>query len=172
MTDFNTLYHGSYSTAAPKIQIGYVGDVPSNIFDGIFASSYYGVADSHGEHVYAYDVNDENIANSQNLSSEYKKVYAFLMKELNIANVDDVEEIADRVIWDNCSDIDEFADLLTRAEGKDTGSLSWELQRLRGRVAASLGYDAVEMDDEHGTSYLIVNPDIKGRAVSEDDYRY
>ena len=39
---------------------------------------------------------------------------------------------------------------------------SWELQRLRGHVAAYLGFDAIEMNDEHGTSYLIVNPQIKG----------
>ena len=37
-----------------------------------------------------------------------------------------------------------------------------ELQRLRGRVAAYLGFDAIEMNDKHGTSYLIVNPQSKG----------
>ncbi|EFN9336274.1 hypothetical protein D3084_24465, partial [Escherichia coli] len=41
------------------------------------------------------------------------------------------------------------------------GAYSWELQRLRGRVAAYLGFDAIEMNDEYGTSYLIVNPQIK-----------
>ncbi|EFZ69431.1 hypothetical protein ECOK1357_2567 [Escherichia coli OK1357] len=35
------------------------------------------------------------------------------------------------------------------------------MQRLRGRVAAYLGFDAIEMNDEYGTSYLIVNPQIK-----------
>lgn len=35
------------------------------------------------------------------------------------------------------------------------------MQRLRGRVAAYLGFDAIEMNDEHGTSYLIVNQQIK-----------
>lgn len=65
-------------------------------------------------------------------------------------------------MWDNNSDIEDFADILSPRLGNDiSGAYSWELQRLRGRVAACLGFDAIEMNDEHGTSYLIVNPQIK-----------
>ena len=58
--------------------------------------------------------------------------------------------------WPN----DEFADILSPRSC--TGDAEWEMQRLRGRVTAHLGFDAVEMEDEHGTSYLIFNPLIKG----------
>ncbi|EJG3159519.1 hypothetical protein ACUAXN_005029, partial [Escherichia coli] len=103
---------------------------------------------------------DDKIAKSRDLDARFQEVYAFLHNELDTA---DVEEIADRVMWDNNSDIEDFADILSPRLGSDiSGAYSWELQRLRGRVAACLGFDAIEMNDEHGTSYLIVNPQIKG----------
>ena len=99
------------------------------------------------------------IAKSRDLDARFQEVYAFLHNELDTA---DVEEIADRVMWDNNSDIEDFADILSPRLGSDiNGAYSWELQRLRGRVAAYLGFDAIEMNDEYGTSYLIVNPQIK-----------
>lgn len=36
----------------------------------------------------------------------------------------------------------------------DDGIDGWELQRLRGALAAKLGYTSVEMNDEHGTTWL------------------
>jgi len=38
----------------------------------------------------------------------------------------------------------------------DSGEASWHAQRLRGQFAKKLGYDAVHMDDETGTSILVV----------------
>ncbi|MFZ4835776.1 hypothetical protein [Rouxiella sp. Mn2063] len=156
------LFHGSYSNTAPVIKIGaYALGSLDNVFDGLFASPDREVAASHGGNcVYSYVVDDGKIATSSDLDARYEEVYAFLVSELNIS-ADDVAEIADRVMSDDSSDITDFAEILSpRSDAFDggEGDLSWELQRLRGRVAAHLGYDAVEMDDEHGTSYLIVNP--------------
>ncbi len=39
----------------------------------------------------------------------------------------------------------------------DLGEISWELQRLRGRVAKALGFDAVDMSDELGISTLLLD---------------
>lgn len=158
------LFHGSYSSTAPVMQIGQFTQVngSENLYDGIFASDSMDSASSHGcGFVYTYEINDEKIASSRDLDNRTEEVYAFLRAELNI---DDVAEIADRIMWDNDSDCEDFADILSpRSNAFDggAGDLSWELQRLRGRVAAHLGFDAVEMEDEHGTSYLIVNPAIK-----------
>ncbi|HCQ0274238.1 TPA: hypothetical protein OGO64_002829 [Escherichia coli] len=117
---------------APIIKIGEFAMSGNNVFDGLFASP------------------------ERDLDARFQEVYAFLHNELDTA---DVEEIAERVMWDNNSDIEDFAARL----GSDiSGAYSWELQRLRGRVTAYLGFDAIEMNDEHGTSYLIVNPQIKG----------
>lgn len=158
------LFHGSYETTAPEIKIGEFAMTSDNIFDGIFASANFDVADSHahGGKVFSYEVSEDKIALSSDLDNEFETVCSFLRDTLG---TDNVEEIADRIMWDNDEDIEEFAEILsTRTLDKDSGSLSWELQRLRGRVAAHLGFDAVEMGDEHGTSYLIVNPKIKGKA--------
>lgn len=161
ITTMTTLYHGSRKTSAPVIGLGVAANSGENIFDGLFASDSQCVAASHAENVFAYEV--ESIATNSDLDAEFEKVYAFLREELNI---DDVDEIADRVMYDNDSDIEDFADILNpRLDSDISGAYSWELQRLRGRVAAHLGFDAVEMDDEHGTSYLIVNPLIVGVAV-------
>ena len=35
------------------------------------------------------------------------------------------------------------------------GDAAWQLQNLRGKIGQELGYDAIKMNDEHGTSYLI-----------------
>lgn len=39
----------------------------------------------------------------------------------------------------------------------DSGEISWEVQRLRGRVARELGFDAIDMKDEQGVSTLILS---------------
>jgi hypothetical protein len=44
-----------------------------------------------------------------------------------------------------------------------------ELQRLRGVLAARLGYTSVDMRDEHGTTYLCL-PGCSIRLATDDDY--
>ncbi|MCW7549873.1 hypothetical protein OO184_18515 [Photorhabdus sp. APURE] len=161
------LFHGSANSAAPTVKVGpfALGFISVNIFDGIFGSPSYDAAGSHGcnGYVHSYEIADDKIAESRDLNEHYEEVCAFLKEELE---VDDVEEIADRVVWDNDSDVEDFSNIMSPrfdTEGDDSlvfAALCWELQRLRGRVAAHLGFDAVEMNDEHGTSYLIVNPKI------------
>ncbi|WP_233981712.1 AcrIF11 family anti-CRISPR ADP-ribosyltransferase [Pectobacterium versatile] len=156
------LFHGSSSNAAPVIKIGAFSTVEVNVFDGIFASADWDAAASHGNagrggNVFSYYVDDENIAESRDLDARFEEVYEFLRAELG---THDVESIADHIIWDK-NQGEEFAERLSpRLDSDIGGAYSWEMQRPRGRVAAHLGFDAVEMDDEHGTSYLIVNPAI------------
>jgi len=47
---------------------------------------------------------------------------------------------------------------------EDFAEYSWELQRLRGELARRLGYTSVEMEDEHGTTWLCL-PGCTVRAV-------
>ncbi|HAI1536994.1 TPA: hypothetical protein HIU05_004623 [Escherichia coli] len=153
------LFHGTYEKTVPIIKPGEFAMSGNNVFDGLFASPERDIAAIHGNTVFIYHVDDDKIAKSHDLDARFQEVYAFLHNELDTA---DVEEIADRVMWDNNSDIEDFADILSPRLGSDiNGAYSWELQRLRGRVAAYLGFDAIEMNDEYGTSYLIVNPQIK-----------
>lgn len=145
------LYHGSFESDAPVIKIGEFAMHGDNVFDGIFASADSDIAGSHGRFVHCYNV--ELVADSSVLNERIADVIEFLRDELEN---DDVEGVANAIADDECDD--SFSDLLSPRSC--TGDAGWEMQRLRGRVAAHLGFDAIEMEDEHGTSYLIVNPKI------------
>lgn len=152
------VFHGSYSITSPVIKIGaFALGGADNVFDGLFASADSEIAGSHGDYVYCYHV--ENIADNEALNDRIEEIMHFLRKEID-ADEEQIEALAYALADDECDG--EFADIITpRCDSADEwAATSWEMQRLRGRVAAHLGFDAVEMDDEHGTSYLIVNPKI------------
>ncbi|GKV75540.1 hypothetical protein PEC106568_07140 [Pectobacterium carotovorum subsp. carotovorum] len=163
------LFHGSSSNVAPVITIDDFKDTSMpNVFDGLFASDSDEVAASHGNtgrggNIFSYCVADEKIATSRDLNEQFEDVVAYLRKcyEIESENEERLLELAQAIADDENQD-DQFTDVLLfpRLGSEIGGSYSWEMQRLRGRVAAHLGFDAVEMDDEHGTSYLIVNPAI------------
>lgn len=151
------LFHGSYSSTAPVIKVGQFAMSGDNVFDGLFACSDMDIAPSHGEFIHAYEVN--SVATNSDLNASIEEVIAFLSSEIE-ADSDEIESLANAIADDECDDT--FDHLL--APRSCTGNASWEMQRLRGRVAAHLGFDAVEMDDEHGTSYLIANPTVASTA--------
>ncbi|MDR4895252.1 hypothetical protein RF656_00610 [Yersinia kristensenii] len=148
------LFHGSYSNTAPVIKIGQFAMSGDNVFDGLFAAADAEIAESHGDFIHAYEV--DSVATNSDLNASIEEVISFLSSEIE-ADADEIESLANAIADDECDDA--FEHLL--APRSCSGNASWEMQRLRGRVAAQLGFDAVEMDDEHGTSYLIVNPAIK-----------
>lgn len=150
------LFHGSYSSTAPVIKVGAFAMTGDNVFDGLFASDTADIAASHGDNVYAYNV--EKVATSADLNDRIEEVVAFLATEVT-ADEEEIEALANAIADDECDD--SFESILEpRSSAGGYAAASWEMQRLRGCVAAFLGFDAVEMDDEHGTSYLIVNPSI------------
>ncbi|HFR5735447.1 TPA: hypothetical protein ACHWWQ_005004 [Escherichia coli] len=104
------LFHGTYEKTVPIIKLGEFAMSGNNVFDGLFSSPERDIAAScHGNPVFIYHVDDDKIAKSRDLDARFQEVYAFLHNELDTA---DVEEIADRVMWDNNSDIEDFADIL------------------------------------------------------------
>lgn len=156
------LFHGSYSTTAPVIKVGaFALGGGDNVFDGLFASSSANVAGSHGDAVHAYEVDDEKIADNAALNERIEEIIKFLGTEVYACDVDDETITALAYALADGEETDEFDEIFyPRSCVIRRGACSWEMQRLRGRAAAYLGFDAVEMDDEHGTSYLIVNPKI------------
>lgn len=132
-----TLYHGSPDPQLTKINA-------DGLFGGIFASCELQTAQSHGEYIYEIELDDSKIATTFELKYESMSAFAVARKIVNksyLAKTYDTEDLADAIISDN-------NDLVSDADD------SWELQRLRGQLALKLGYSAVEMEDEHGTSYL------------------
>lgn len=69
--------------------------------------------------------------------------------------VEERTQLEDYINFDNGEY--ELPEWLSNAIGvSDPGDASWELQRVRGRIAADLGFDAVDMYDETGTSSLVL----------------
>ncbi|MGE9136426.1 hypothetical protein ACQKB8_11285, partial [Escherichia coli] len=114
------LFHGTYEKTVPIIKPGEFVMSGNNVFDGLFSSPERDIAASHGNPVFIYHVDDDKIAKSRDLDARFQEVYAFLHNELDTA---DVEEIADRVMWDNNSDIEDFADILSPRLGSDCSIL-------------------------------------------------
>ena len=147
------LYHGGYGDESLTVLDN------EGLFDGIFASGSKSSAASHGKDLYYTDINDNDILSQDELSYEIDPAAteAALRKAYpNYENLSDSEKdiVWDSVIEDKANDY--WDDLVDIFGSEDGGYASWEAQRLRGRVAGELGYKAVEMDDEHGTSYLIL----------------
>jgi hypothetical protein len=147
-----TLFHGSYSDTAPVIKVGAFAMSGENVFDGLFASADVEIAESHGSNVHSYDVS--SIADSSDLNANFETVLQFLSNEIE-ADAEQIEALAIAICDDECDD--QFCDILSpRSSAGGYAAASWEMQRLRGQAAKILGFQAVKMNDEHGTSYLIV----------------
>lgn len=154
-----TYYHGSSKSEKPVPEKGlsYEGG-GENVFDGIFVSPNRDAASSHGGgHVHEYDIDDSGVCDTRFLMyhADYRKILDVIRKETRAKSPEDVEALADAVIHEDEPD-EHLHPLLRNRIEAEWGGIGWEMQRLRGRVAAALGFDAVTMDDEHGTSYLMV----------------
>lgn len=147
-------YHGSGNnekiTAIKKADWGY--------FDGVFASGRMEVAKSHGDLITAFDIDDDKIASSYDLESaaSYSELTSLIRDKYPAATDEQIDNILYPAIVEDKNVYRMDARAVQEAtERDDIGEASWDLQNERGYVAQKLGFDAVEMDDEHGTSYLI-----------------
>lgn len=105
------------------------------VFGGIFAASSRTAAESHGNFLY-------EVASPKHLS-DFDLNYAIdgaYDVALDVADGD--ETVADAIMDASCGD------------ASDDAEYGLELQRLRGVLAARLGFTSVEMKDEHGTVTL------------------
>lgn len=151
-----TLFHGTYAETAPAILIGKNAlGAQDNVFDGLFASSAHSVCESHGSSVFAYEV--DSIATNDDLDCD--EAVTIIASELMV-DAEVAAEIASAVAYEES--LKDYSEYLNPRSEFDCDDLGWEMQRLRGVIARKLGFDAVECEDEHGTSYLIVNGKIKG----------
>ena len=146
------LYHGSNDNTLTKIAQG------RGRFGGVFASASEAVAESHGDYIYELSVESSRIAESCDLegisSEELEKMFPWLSKS-EFANY---ETLIRKMILDEepAFGFDE-ADVLSAFLADDIGEADWDAQKMRGEIAAHLGFLAVEMSDEHGTSYLVLS---------------
>lgn len=140
-----TLYHGSI-VGVDKIDPHYGVFGPN-----LFFSPEKDAALSHGEKLYQIDVSEDDIIDRSSL---------FYEEDVESKLSDILNEIAE----DYGVDIDTAMGLLDESEhiqdventyDGDIGEADWELQVRAGEAAEKLGYKAISMEDEHGTSYMV-----------------
>lgn len=125
------LYHGSPAAIA-KI-------TASGVFGGVFAS-HEGAARSHGAVLHL--VRSPRPLTDYALNYEIEGAWEAAVE---VAGGD--EDLAGRIMDIECPASDD-------CEPEDAGEDGWNVQRLRGVLAARLGFTSVEMRDEHGTTWL------------------
>ena len=145
-----------------------------NIFDGLFAS--YGDESNYGGiKQITYEVDKDKIMDSSDADDRYEDTMTFIKSKYPDADEDALEDLYSIIAED--SNVFEMSNNPLEDYGyDDLGEASWEGQRKRGELAKFLGFDAVDVSDEFGTSVLIpygsnakiVNPSTdKAMSVSE-----
>lgn len=139
------LYHGG----PEKMTLNDIRE--EGLFGGIFASTCKTVAESHGDIVSVFEIDEDDIADSCDLDQttfpwfeslneeEQDMVYALVVDEANIFNVD----------YDPAWVMDIIG-------GTDLSEAAWAAQETRGVWAKAAGFKAVRCSDEHGISILIM----------------
>lgn len=117
----------------------------SGLFGGVFAGSL-AAARAHGEFV--YEIISPRPLTAYELQYEIEGAWD---AALEVARGD--EALAEAILDPDCP-----CDSTDPEDG-------WEVQRLRGKLAARLGYTSVEMLDEHGTTWLCL-PGCEVRAAA------
>jgi hypothetical protein len=166
--------HGGY--------IQRVEDRKSGVFDGIFALRDPGMTE-RGPDVTAFRIPNDKILSQRDL--EYSLDYDTVSKalaDLLPRKIDIGSERFDSIWSAVVEDSSGFEQLGLEDDGsvredsfmdtfgydaEDAGVASWFAQKLRGRLAQKLGYQAVEMDDENGTSWYIV-PGVESIPLNEE----
>ena len=109
---------------------------------------------SHGEILYSVSLDDEEIANDHDLERATDEQFRNMFKWLSDDEYSKYENILRDLIIYEAESISAEAMVALREEV--LYEASWFVQKLRGWLAAKLGFKAVEMSDEHGTSYLVL----------------
>jgi len=157
--DVTRLYRGGYNPEPYTAK-------DMGVYGGLFASGAPEPASSHGPYLHYTDIPTDKILTHYALNYEvpHEKVRKALIKAAPHVKKDKelFNKLHDLVVNDRGQDLrhldgDEIYDLLRKEEGADADN---EAQRLRGQIAKDLGYHAVELEDEHGTSFL-TTPGVK-----------
>ena len=173
------IYHQTINKDADIFFHGAVDPVEGDVikegyFHGMFYSGSRNSALGHGDRIYISEVNEDDIINAKSLAYE-DGVYEIFEKKYG----DDAELIYDlttesRNIWNlNEEEKQKVYKLLGCTDEADA---DFTIQKEAALVADELGYKAVAVEDEHGTSYII----LPGNKVYEEstyeklnpDYNY
>lgn len=153
--DADIFFHGAVDPVEGDV-------IKEGYFHGMFYSSSRNSALGHGDRIYISEVNEDDIISAKSLAYE-DGVYEIFQKKYG----DDAELIYDlttesRNIWNlNEEEKQKVYELLGCTDEADADFM---IQKEAALVADELGYKAVAVEDEHGTSYII----LPGNKVYED----
>lgn len=144
------LYHGSFDRLTDlTVRAG-------SLFNGMFFADGKENAFGPGaepRYYYSVDIDEDAIAVVDELPYEDSSV-----KAAHELWGDDADIMLD-IVCDEVSPWDadeEQSEVINRLfSGLDDWELSWELQRQASLLAQKMGYKAVHVHDEHGTSYIV-----------------
>lgn len=154
-------------------------------FEGIFAADDIETALAHHDVLHEIEIEDEKVLTCEQIKaweygyeddSELKmdQINAILKQELQIESNEDLdlahELVLDQTASSCYADYDEERALeIFRAS--DDGEMGWEAQALLGKIAKKLGYQAVEIIDEHGCGVYLVKSGVAIKHVALDEAR-
>lgn len=169
-----TLYHGGAEIRGNKVE-------KNEMFNGMFFSGSYGAAASHGSfngedpQVVKAEIDEDDI---MDLWLSRDDIYDWAVKKYGeekgdfIGDLITEEEDVFNLDEDELNDLHEIIYDYRIEKGKeyllDAAELSFEVQRLQSVASEELGYKAVAVTDEHGTSY-IVNPGVEFKHVNDEE---
>lgn len=126
-----------------------------DVFDGIFAA--YGMeSDYHsGKYTHRFVVKSEKVARHGDVDLDYNKSIIFLKNKYPYMSDTQIDRLYELTAEDGNLYDSEDDNPLSEEGYEDTAEAIWELQNIRGGMAADQGFDAIEVDDEFGTSVFI-----------------
>lgn len=145
--DADIFFHGAVDPVEGDV-------IKEGYFHGMFYSGSRNSALGHGDRIYISEVNEDDIISAKSLAYE-DGVYEIFEKKYG----DDAELIYDlttesRNIWNlNEEEKQKVYELLGCTDEADADFM---IQKEAAIVADELGYKAVAVEDEHGTSYIIL----------------
>ena len=147
------LYHGGSKIEGNKV-------LKNDLFHGMFFSNDYDAAESHiftdkGEMCYV-DIDDDDIYDADEIPYE-DIAYEYLSDKYGKDNVELITDLitCQRSIYSVTDE--EIESINNHGVGFDNdGETDCQMQGEAARIADMLGYKAVAVKDEHGTSYIVV----------------
>jgi len=139
----------------------------SGAFGGVFVSQDYGAARSHGAQMLVADIKAEEIARNWDIMDAPEEVLDRVYTRTVGKDWRRHAQLLERVVEEDKGVYDFAEDEVLTALGEDDlGEAAWRAQYIRGQIGKELGFKAVAMKDEHGTSYLVL-PEVPLRSVEE-----
>jgi hypothetical protein len=121
----------------------------------VFFSCDRAVALSHGPVVTRFEIPSERVLFNYSLNYETHDIGVIMsVLQSECATDADLDRAWEIVVESRgCVGAEEELEMFRADDAAEAG---WNAQRIRGCVAKALGYRAIEMEDEHGTTWLVV----------------